>query len=348
MKKLEPWSGKSACVSICLLLSLVFFALDLSLPLGVAAGVPYVAVVLVALRIRDSRYTYGFAVSSSILTLLGLFLSEELGALWQVVFNRVLALFAIWVTAVLSLQLQNSAERTRQLQKRLASTTRRIEMGELATGIAHELNQPLAAIVNYCEACNRYLDADPVHTEELKECMHKASEQAHRAGMAIKKLRQLVQNDDGSSGPIDCAVIVSGVLRLVETDAENQAVKIVVELADNLPPVIANQAQLEQAIVNIVQNALDAMNESKPGRELAIRVTHDGGSRVDFSIEDSGQGIDTNVAHDLFEPFVSTRTGRVGLGLSVSRSIVLAHGGEIHHQARQPAGSIFRFWIPAA
>lgn len=347
MRAIRDWSSKATYVSVCLLLSALFFFIDLSIPLGVAAAVPYVAVVLLALRIKDARYTYGFAISSSLLTLLGFFLSSELGAMWQVIFNRSLALFAIWACAVLSLQLQHSMKATGQLKKRLANATRLGEMDELVTGVAHEINQPLAAIVTYCDAGRRYLASDPVAVDQLEVCMNNAAEQAHRASEVIKNLRLLVQKENFSNESVDCAILVDEVLRLLEDDLDQHAATIRVDLADKLPPIIANQSQIEQVIVKLVENSFEALGELQMGREILIRVSCDGGALVTFTIEDPGQGVAPEVVGELFEPFVTTHADSVGLGLSVSRSIVAAHGGKLQYRPRQPRGSIFAFSIPA-
>jgi C4-dicarboxylate-specific signal transduction histidine kinase len=348
MRSHSYWSKKTGLILACSVLSLGFFAVDLSIPLGVAAGVPYVAVVLIALRIPDPRYTYGFAAVCTVLTILGYLFSTELAAAWQVVTNRMLALFAIWATALLSIQLRQSLNTTRDLRSRLANISRLTEMGAVTAGIAHEINQPLAAIATYCEACKRFLDADHHNPDELKDALVKAAEQAHRAGLAIQKIRSMVTQGEIDMQSLESREVLSTVLELLEGDAERYGIGVRVVTRQDLPPIKANQAQLQRVLLNLVNNALEAMREAgHSDEEIVIRVGRGSCGCVEFSVEDSGNGVAPEIEDELFEPFVTTRPGGVGMGLTVSRSIIQAHGGKLDYQPRQPSGSIFRFQIPA-
>ncbi len=243
-------------------------------------------------------------------------------------------------------QIQAELE-VRQHRERLAQVSRLGTMGEMAAGIAHELNQPLTAIANYAQACQRMIDADAIERAELKEILGKVSGQARRAGHVIEGLRSFVKKRAVSRKPTDMARVIRDVMMLAELDGRAHGVSITSDTQEDLPLVQADPIQLQQVILNLVRNAVDAMVGDHDGDGgVTVTARLEAPDEICVSVEDHGSGIDESVATRLFDPFFTTKAEGMGMGLALSRSIVEAHGGRLNFTHNPSGGTIFTMTLP--
>jgi PAS domain S-box-containing protein len=232
----------------------------------------------------------------------------------------------------------------------LAHALRVGTMGQLASGIAHELNQPLAAILNYASASERRAAAGNTDIEVMRDAVRKIADQAMRAADVIKTLRALVRKGDVARTWHDPRELVRTAIGLVEPDLIAPDIDLVQEYDDDLPNIQVDPIQIEQVVLNLVRNAIDAV-QSRTGRgrpEIRVETRRRSPSTVEVRVTDNGPGIDAAQADLLFDEFYTTKTHGLGLGLSISRSIVESHGGALWLERTGPAGTTFCFTIPAA
>lgn len=244
---------------------------------------------------------------------------------------------------------QRQAEiEVRQHRERLAHVGRISLMGEMAAGLAHELNQPLGAITNYAQAARRMLESGQ-GTDEVDEALGRISMQALRAGDVIRRLRAMIRKRDSEPSIVDVNGIVQDTLGLVEADARANAVRLRVELIPDPPPVRCDVVQIQQVLLNLVRNAIDAMRDDEGQRRtIVIRTDAGDDGMVGIEVADTGPGLEPEHEFRLFTPFHTTKPDGLGLGLSISRSLVESHGGELQYRPNAPRGAVFRFTLPAA
>lgn len=241
---------------------------------------------------------------------------------------------------------KQAEERLRKHQTELAHVTRLSTMGEMASNIAHELNQPLSAVANYSRGCIRMLNAGNAEPEQLKEAMERVARQAERAGEIIRQLRHFIRKDPPKRTVIDLNRRIHDLAVLIDPDARREGVKLRLALEPREPRVVGHGIQIEQVIVNLARNAIEAMQETSAGsRLLTIRTSIDGHEAV-VTVSDTGPGFAAEILDKLFEPFVTTKAQGMGLGLSISRGIIEAHGGTLSVAATSAEGTTFRFTLP--
>jgi len=250
--------------------------------------------------------------------------------------------------------LQDVTERHRldaeshQLQERLMHVSRLATVGEMASGIAHELNQPLAAIATYAHACDRLLGLADPQIEEVQAALREIADQAVRAGDIIRKLRALARTQDASRAPCDVNEVIEELTELIRSDARSHGVEYRHELARNLPRVILDKSQIQQVVMNLVRNALEALALGQlDAAEVLVRTGRTPQGDVQISVCDNGPGVDAAIAHRIFDPFCSTKPTGTGLGLPISRTIVRTHGGTLEYQPNVPAGVCFVVSLPS-
>ena len=243
---------------------------------------------------------------------------------------------------------QKRAQQEAELQRgQLAHVTRLGTMGEMATGIAHEINQPLTAIANYALACRRLLDKDPA-SPGLQLSLQKISDQTFRAAEVIRKLRSFVKRSESEREQVDCNALIREVEKLAEVETHINNVPIRQELAEKLPAVVVDPVQIQQVVLNLVRNAMEAMiSANSPEPEIIIRSSLVNGATVVVSVEDNGPGIDADRQEEIFTPFYSTKESGMGMGLSISRTIIASHGGQLDYALKPTGGSRFTFSLPA-
>jgi two-component system sensor kinase FixL len=244
---------------------------------------------------------------------------------------------------------RQSEDEARQLQERLTHFSRLSTMGEMAAGLAHEINQPLSAIATYAQACQRFM-ALPAHDDEdIVAALEQINAQALRAGEVIRRLRNFVKNREVKREPVDCNRLLDDLRTLAETDARLHNVRLRIEAEANLPTVYADPIQLQQVVLNLVRNAIDAMADVPETRRevvLTTRVLPDG--EVEIMVADHGTGLAPEATEHMFNPFFTTKSGGTGLGLAISRSIVRAHGGRLWHTPNDGTGARFHFTLPVS
>ncbi|QQZ44079.1 PAS domain S-box protein [Pseudomonas sp. SK3(2021)] len=225
----------------------------------------------------------------------------------------------------------------RHHQDELAHTARLVTLGELASGIAHEINQPLAAVVNYANASQRYLqalDTQPQAVQKVAQGLERIAEQATHAAEVIKRLRAFLRKGGRRVQALDLAEVARETVRLCAWEAQACQVTIELRLADNLPPVYADRILLEQVLLNLLRNAIEANREVHPqqGSQIVLGARASGEGGVEVSVSDQGPGVSAEQLAQLFTPFYTSKANGLGLGLSMSRSIVEGFGGDLQAQ----------------
>jgi signal transduction histidine kinase len=242
---------------------------------------------------------------------------------------------------------EEQRERLRQLEADLAHINRVSMMGELAASIAHEINQPLAGVVSNGSACLRWLARDPPDLEEAREAARRIVGGGQHAGEIIKRIRALTTRATTSREKLDLNEIIREVLALAGAEAKRMGVTIRAQFGADVSSVSGDRVQLQQVVLNLAMNAIEAMSSvMERARELVITTGNVDADQVQVTIEDSGTGLDPNTIDKVFESFYSTKPGGMGMGLSISRSIVRAHGGRLWATARNGPGTIFHFVLP--
>jgi C4-dicarboxylate-specific signal transduction histidine kinase len=234
-----------------------------------------------------------------------------------------------------------------RLQGQLAHTSRVTMMGQLATAIAHELHQPLGAILRNAEAAELFLDHDPPDLDELRAILIDIRADDKRAREVIDRLRALLKRRSIEPRVLSVADVMANIAALTRAEAAARGVSVEIEPAAGLPPIMGDGVHLQQVLLNLVLNAMDAI-ESAAGTERLIRVRarRREGSEVEVMVSDTGPGIAAEKIEQIFEPFFTTKTSGMGIGLSVSRTIIEAHAGRIWAENNPTRGATFRFTLP--
>ena len=249
--------------------------------------------------------------------------------------------------AGLGIQRQRAEEDARCTGAQLAHFARLTTMGEMAAGIAHELNQPLAAIMNFTESCKRRLGTDAQEDATLVQTMDKVTAMADRAGAIIRRLKELVQKREPRRMSVDLNALVREVLALIASEARLAGVTLELRLEDGLPPAFVDPVQIQQVVLNLTRNAIEALRSPHVGeRRMVIGTSEVNHRELEFVISDTGSGLSAETVEHLFEPFTTTKSHGLGMGLSISKSIVGAHGGRLSFDSQVDHGATFRFTVP--
>ena len=245
--------------------------------------------------------------------------------------------------------IENARMSAQQLRSELAHVLRVRTAGEMATSFAHELNQPLTAIKNYVTGMNRRLRSGGAKPEDMTRVLEIVGEQAQRAGDIVRGIRKLVQRESSDFEDCDVNNAIRDVVSLIANEAIHCDAKIETDLADGLPPVPANTVQIQQTILNLARNAMEAMERSKTDRnrrQLTIASTRIDNDTIRVSVIDTGPGISKGIGTNIFKPFFSTNDQGMGMGLPICRTIVETHGGKIWFQSVPDEGTTFHFTLP--
>ncbi|MCP4933030.1 MAG: PAS domain S-box protein [bacterium] len=245
-------------------------------------------------------------------------------------------------------ELKIAEQEKRQQQLEFAHAGRVIILGEMATSIAHELNQPLAVISGYAQLCQKAMSSEKNEQEVLKDSIDQVIEQSDRANEIIQSIRGFVHKDPPKLETIHINDAIHRIADLLRTDAREHGVTVSFNFASGLPPVAANMLQIQQVILNLAHNGIEAMMDNKPDRrQLVINSCTLAGMHVGISVHDTGEGIPSGVLEKIFEPFYTTKFEGVGMGLSICRSIVEAHGGKLSVTLDKEDGTVFLILLPA-
>ncbi|THF65801.1 PAS domain S-box protein [Pseudothauera nasutitermitis] len=242
---------------------------------------------------------------------------------------------------------KQTAEVSRQQEERLQRTGRLITMGEMASTLAHELNQPLSAIANYCMGCVTRMQSPNWKQEEILAAMQKASFQAERAGKIIRRVREFVKKSEPRRSAVSLIEVLDDAIGFAEIDARRMGIRVETEVPDDLPAVYADRIMIEQVVLNLVKNGLDAMHDSPPEeRLLRVRARQLGPFSVEVAVIDRGHGIGEEERKRLFTPFYTTKAEGMGMGLNICRSIIEFHDGRLTVETNPEGGTIFLFTLP--
>jgi len=242
---------------------------------------------------------------------------------------------------------KRAAEELHEAQTELAHAIRLTTLGEMTASIAHEVNQPLAAVVTHAEACLRWLERETPDLDEVREAVESIVKDGKRAGEVIRRVRGLAHKTATQKTPLDVNDVVREVVALVEHELLSRRVSLRMELTPALPAVLADRVQLQQVIINLMMNGIEAMQAvtDRP-RDLVIRSCQDEKHEVLLSVQDRGTGISAESADRLFKAFFTTKSSGMGMGLSICRSIIEAHGGRVWAVPNVPHGAAFHFTLP--
>ena len=250
----------------------------------------------------------------------------------------------VFANALARKQVELEAQRLRQA---MAHVGRVSAMGELTASLAHELNQPLTAILTNAQVAQRFLAAEPIDVGELREILDDIVADDKRAAEVIQRLRLLLKKGDLEYAPLDLNEVVTEVARMVMTDAAIRTVAMRVECAPGVLRVRGDRVQLQQVVLNLVLNGLDATSDAGEGdRSLVIRTFTDGAALVGVAVQDTGPGVPEKDMEHIFEPLYTTKADGTGMGLAIARTIVDAHGGQLTVENNEKAGATFQFVLP--
>jgi C4-dicarboxylate-specific signal transduction histidine kinase len=266
---------------------------------------------------------------------------DEIGRL-AAAFNAMLAELA----ASREREAADAARRT-AMQTELAQVARMTTMGEMAASIAHEINQPLAAIVNNANASMRWLGQEPPNVERARSVLKRGVSDGGRASEVIRSIRGMLEKGSQERVQLDVNDLIREVMTFVRADLKHHGITVRTELAGDLPRISAVRVQLQQILLNLIANAVESMASIEDrARVLTVRSQKAEGYGIVMTVEDTGSGIDPKDLERIFEPFFSKKPEGMGMGLSICRSIVEAHGGRITASPASPRGSIFQVRLP--
>ncbi len=245
-------------------------------------------------------------------------------------------------------QLFEATREAEDLRTRLAHVARIGTLGEMVSGIAHEVNQPLTAIANYANAARRFVLAGDSDPAELAGILDKIAAQAERAGQVIRGLRNLTRRRDAVREPLDCAALIAEVARLVEFELRARGWRLLTRIDGPLPPVYGDGVQIQQVLLNLIRNGIEAMAEAAQGDAIEVHAEAVDCGNVEIRVCDRGPGLRREVEDHLFEPFFTTKAQGMGLGLSICKSLMRAHDGDLRYQPGRDGGAEFIMRLPAA
>jgi C4-dicarboxylate-specific signal transduction histidine kinase len=324
-------------------LAAAIFLADTVTHYEIAAATFYVVVVLLASRFCRRRSLLAVTGGCVLLTLASYFLTKD-GDFRTGIVNTAISLLAIVAVAWLALRGQAARDLAEQAEAQLARVSRITLLGEMGAAIAHEVNQPLAAIVTHGDAARRWLANDPPRLDRVGASIEAIADDAARAGAIIARIRARAANAAPRRAPTDLDTVVRRAAAVIEPRLRAQGIALRIAVPPRLPRVMADAVQLQQVVLNLLANALEAIEG--PGGEILVHVDRDAAGETHVCVEDNGGGLSPEAAARIFEPFHSTKPGGMGIGLSICRSIVEAHGGRVTAQGCGAGGARIGFTLP--
>lgn len=333
-------------VAIGVAMASIFIA-DTVTDYAIAAAAFYTAVILVATRILASKAVVALACFCVALTLISFFMTRS-GAYEVGIVNTGISIVAIGVPAYLSLRMVAAKEEALEARDRLLRIARVITLGQLSASIAHEVNQPLAAVVASGGACARWLAQEPPNLDKARRALDRIVSDANRASEVIARIRALSKGEAPRRQPFDLKAAILEIVILSRGEIDRGGIALQLDLYDDLPRVFADRVQIQQVISNLVLNASEALSErTLPERSLLISASETASNTVVLAVADSGIGLTPNAREHLFDAFWTTKEGGMGLGLTISQTIVEANGGQISVLPRAGGGTVFEVRLPS-
>ncbi len=341
-------TAESLFPAVAAALAVGIFIADTVTELEIAFPAFYTAVVLMAVRFCEKRGVILVGLGCIGLTLLSDFLTWDATPTEAGVINTAISLVAIASTTYLALKIASEKEAAYQVRSQLAHVARVTTLGEMAASIAHEVNQPLAAVTINGNACLHWLDTHPPNLDEAKKAVTRLVKDADRASDIIVRVRNLTKSSSPEPEWLVVNDVISSTVALVERDIQQNQVSLRMQLSENIPRVEGDRVQLQQVVLNLILNAIEAMNAVAAGtRRLSVRTAKcDEG--VLISVQDTGVGFAAKDIDRIFNAFYTTKSGGMGMGLAISRSIVESHGGRIWAAQNGPCGADIQFILPTA
>jgi C4-dicarboxylate-specific signal transduction histidine kinase len=254
-----------------------------------------------------------------------------------------------YVGAIMDVTAAKRAELAlQQAQSDLAHVNRVTTLGEMTASIAHEVSQPIAAIIANAGAGLRWLTAQPPDTEEAKRSLDRVCNDGQRASEVIARIRALARKNPPRKNRLNMNDVITEVVGLTRGEAERSQVSVNAKLSCGLPYVCGDRVQLQQVILNMMVNAIEAMSGEQEQRELCVSSEVNGGGSILISVRDSGPGVDPKTVDHVFDPFYTTKPNGIGMGLAICRSIIEAHDGRLWVVPNTPRGAVFQFSLPSA
>ena len=243
---------------------------------------------------------------------------------------------------------KQAEEEARQHRERIAHVSRLSTLGEMAAGIAHEINQPLTAISLFAQAGRRLIESGNV--EKMGEVCTKLNEHALRASDVVERMQTMARQGENNKEVVDCNDLMESAVKLAEAEARINDIRIEFERGYDLPPISVDGVQIQQVALNLLRNAMEATSASDAGddRSVTLRTCRNGMNEIEVSVSDQGCGVPDERIDKLFTPFSTTKKSGMGMGLSISQAIVRAHGGQIRFHNNDDGGATFSFTLPAA
>ncbi len=320
------------------------FVVDTLTDREIAVAVFYVAVILVGIELVSPRGVAVLACVCVALTILSLALTSH-GARDAGLANAVISVSAIAITTYLGLRLVAAVEAVHESRAQLARVARLTSLGELTASIAHEVNQPLTAIVTSGQACLRWMDQEPPNVERARLSVDRIITDANRASDVVTRVRRLASGGAPHKQRLSINAPILEAINLARSELERQAIVLQLDLAPDAPSVDVDPIQIQQVIANLVLNSIEALHEVEVSRrELSVSSCAEADNVV-VAVADSGVGVSPDAQERLFDAFWSTKEDGVGIGLTISRTIIEAHGGRIWVTPRAH-GAMLQFSLP--
>lgn len=341
-----PWSR----VLLTVLAVVAIFVADTTTYYEVAVSVFYAATLLAIEPHLSKRGVWACAVAGLILIVVSFLLTSH-GDLHAGLVNLTISLCAIITTAYLILTMRAARQAAQQAQAQLIRMTRIQSMESLTVSIAHEINQPLAAIVTSANAGQRWLGQTPPNLLKAQDTLARIAADAERASTIIARIRGLTRGDAPQQAPFDINAALKDMVALSKAELDVQDIQLNLQLDDTLPPALADVVQIQQVAGNLLLNAIDALRCVPPAqRQLVITTSRSGERFVQVSVADTGTGIALQIKDHLFDAFWTTKPDGIGVGLSLSRTIIESNGGRIwlDEDPSSASGACFHFLIPIA
>ena len=325
------------------------FIADTVTNLEIAVPVFYTAVILISVRFCSRRGIALVGLACVALTLLSDVMTPESSTSEAGIVNTFISVLAIAATTYLTLKIDSAEKAVSDARAQLAHITRVTALGELTASIAHEVNQPIAATVINGNATLRWLAADPPNLEEARTTLDRIVKDAARAGEIVGRVRTLAKRAPAQKVPCNINDVIHEVLTLTASEMGKHRIVLQTDLRNDLPPVQADPVQLQQVMLNLILNAIEAMEHGPETRRfLAVNSAKDGDGNIAVSVADSAKGLGRAEPQRIFDAFYTTKSGGMGLGLTITRSIIEAHGGRIWVETDETQRTVVRYTLPAA
>lgn len=329
---------------VAFVLAACIFIADTITNFDIAVPTFYTAVVLMSVRFCQKRGVIAVAAGCIVLILLSDLLTDSSGPSGTRIINAMISLLAIATTTYLALRTESARTAAFEAHSQLAHIARVTMLGELTASIAHEINQPLAAAVINSNACLRWLADQPPNLGEARQAAERIVKDANRASDIIVRIRALTKSSPPDKDSLDINEIVRETIVLIEREIQQSGVSLRYDISHDLPLVPGDRVQLQQVILNLILNAIEALNAvPHETKEIVLKAERDSLRHVRISVRDTGVGLAPENVDRIFDAFYTTKPNGMGMGLAISRSIVEAHGGRIWATQNFPQGTILQF-----